>query len=56
MVNSVSRITLKHSYRIWFEVNPGAGFQNKLKKIFEILIFYIKKLKNNLCEYKIYML
>jgi len=26
------------------------------KKIFEILIFHMKKLKNNSCEYRLYML
>jgi hypothetical protein len=26
------------------------------KKIFEILIFYMKTLENNSCEYKVYML
>jgi hypothetical protein len=28
----------------------------KLKKIFEILIFHIKKLRNNSCEYILYRL
>jgi len=33
------------------QVNP-----EKLKKIFEILIFYMKKLKYNPCGYMLYML
>jgi hypothetical protein len=32
-------------------IKPG-----KLKKIFDILISYMKKLRNNPCEYNIYML
>jgi hypothetical protein len=28
----------------------------KFKFFFEVLIFYMKKLKNNLCEYRLYML
>jgi hypothetical protein len=33
----------------------GQPGKNK-KKIFEILIFHMKKLRNNLYEYKLYML
>jgi hypothetical protein len=36
-------------------VNPNQS--EKIKKyIFEVLIFYMKKLRNNPCEYKLYML
>ena len=42
---------------------PGPGLHGltwvnpkKLKKIFEVLIFYMKKLKNNPCKYRLYIL
>jgi hypothetical protein len=34
---------------------PGSTRKN-LKNIFEILIFHMKKLKNNSCKYRLYML
>jgi len=37
------------------QVNPNQ-LEIFKKKIFEILIFHIKKLWNNSCEYKLYML
>jgi hypothetical protein len=38
-------------------LGPGLSQPGKLeKKIFEVLIFYIKKLKNNSCGYMLYML
>ena len=60
------RPSLFHSYQIQSKVNsvkkPSLRLHGliqvnleKLKKIFEISIFHMKKLKNNSCEYRLYM-
>jgi hypothetical protein len=55
----MATIFIKLSLRVDLVKKPSPGLHMSTRKnwktIFEILIFYMKKLRNNSCGYKLYM-
>jgi len=51
-VDSVKKLGPRLHWLIW--VNPNQSGKNKIK--IKVLIFHMKKIKNNSCEYILYIL